>query len=364
MKKADHVMVVGKFDKESFATHIVQTLDVMGYRALPYHYGTHYSHKKGKLAFTYNKFQLVLESVTWNTGLHEKRVKRSLEKSIRNTGVQLTIVTHDFLKPAEVDLIRSLTNAPVVLWFPDALVNLARHMFLNASYDALFFKDPFLVKRLQADFPGKNIWYLPECCNPLVHRLYEPTGTDAGKFTCDITTAGNLYANRVAFFEQLCDMNLDIRIWGNPGSRWMKLDKIAGFLRNEYIMEREKGLAFRLAKVVLNNLHPGEVAGINCRAFEVPAMGGFQVINWRSGLDDLFEPGKEVIAFHSLEELKEQLRFYLSNEQERLRISHNGHMRAHAQHTYEHRLKLILETVFQNKKGFILPQDTELVKII
>ena len=357
MKKGNTILVVGKFDKESFASHIVQTLENMGYGTIGFHYGVHYSHRKGKLAFTLNKVQLLLDGFVWNTAYYEKKVHRRLVDTIKSKEIMLTIVTHDFLKPAEVDLIKELTGAPVVLWFPDALVNMARHMFLNAPFDFQFFKDPFLVKRLQADFPSKNILYLPECCNPIVHKLYEPMNGDAQRFACDITTAGNLYANRVAFFEQLVDMNLDIRIWGNPGTRWMNLNKIGSYLRNEYIMERDKGLAFQMARIVLNNLHPGEVAGINCRAFEVPAMGGFQMINWRHGLEDLFEPGKEIVAFHSLPELKEQIHYYLRHEDERKAIALNGFRRVHADHTYAKRLEVLIDTVYNNKIGFGLPKD-------
>jgi len=357
LKTDKQILVIGKFDKESFASHIVQSLQQMGYNTLEFHYGVHYLHKKGKLAFTYNKFQLLLDGFFWNTAYHEKKVQRGLEHAIKGREVMMTIVTHDFLKPAEVELLKNLTNAPVVLWFPDALVNMARHMFLNAPFDVMFFKDPFLVKRLQSDFPNKKILYLPECCNPIVHKLYSAANGDAQRFACDITTAGNLYANRVAFFEQLVDMNLDIRIWGNPGSRWMKLKNIDPFLRKEYVMERDKGLAFQLAKIVLNNLHPGEVAGINCRAFEIPAMGGFQMINWRDGLDDLFEIGKEIVAFHSLSELKEQIHYYLRHEDQRRAIAEAGYKRAHADHTYTKRLEVLIDAVYNNKGGFGLPKD-------
>jgi spore maturation protein CgeB len=331
----------------------------MGYETLSFQYGVKYSHRKGKLAFTYNKSQLLLDNLLWNTPYHERAVQKALQKAIAGKAIILTIVTHDFLKPEEVQLLKSTTQAPVVLWFPDALVNMGRHMFLNAPFDFLFFKDPFLVRRLQADFPLKSVYYLPECCNPQVHRIYEPQPGDMEKYACDITTAGNLYANRVAFFEQLADMNLDIRIWGNAGSRWMKLDRIKSYLRNEYIMEQKKGMAFLLSKIVLNNLHPGEVAGINCRAFEIPAMGGFQMINWRNGLDDLFEPGKEVVAFNSFSDLKEKIRYYLSNEQERKRVAENAYKKVHQEHTYANRLAILRDTVLGNLRGYKLPDNQE-----
>ncbi|HKP32151.1 MAG TPA: glycosyltransferase [Chitinophagaceae bacterium] len=357
LKPDKRILVIGKFDKESFASHVVQTLQDMGHEVRGFHYGVHYSHRKSKAAFAMTKFKLLVDNFLWNTAYHERKIRKSLKVTVEEAPIGLTIVTHDFLKPSEVDLIADLTKAPVVLWFPDALVNMGRHMFLNANYDVQFFKDPFLVARLQSDFPNKKIFYLPECCNPRVHKLYETQNGDAEKFACDITTAGNLYSNRVAFFEQLSDMNLDIKIWGNPGSRWMKLDKIKSFLKSEYVMEREKGVAFRLAKIVLNNLHPGEVAGINCRAFEVPAMGGFQMINHRDGIEDLFVPGEEIITFQSLDDLKSKIQYFLDHDHERAAIAEKGYHRAQAEHTYRKRLELMMKTVFEGGSGFKLPNN-------
>ena len=61
-------------------------------------------------------------------------------------------------------------------WYPDAVENLGRQLMLLAPYDAMFFKEPHLVERLQAnlDLP---VYYLPQGCNPRWHRPIVPAGT-------------------------------------------------------------------------------------------------------------------------------------------------------------------------------------------
>ena len=50
----------------------------MGYETIGFHYGVHYSHKKGKLAFTFNKVQLLLDGFVWNTAYYEKKIQRRI----------------------------------------------------------------------------------------------------------------------------------------------------------------------------------------------------------------------------------------------------------------------------------------------
>lgn len=65
-------------------------------------------------------------------------------------------------------------------------------------------------------------------------------------------------------------------------------------------LNHEKVRAFRGAKVVVKNLHYGEVLGVNARTFEAAGAGAFQMVDWRPGLGQLFEDGKELIAFRCM----------------------------------------------------------------
>ena len=64
--------------------------------------------------------------------------------------------------------------------------------------------------------------------------------------------------------------------------------------------------------------------------------------NYQKEFDSLFTPGKDIVLFHDLTELKEQAAYYLSHEQERLIIAAEGYRTVNRYYTYEIQLQKIL----------------------
>ncbi len=338
------VIVLGKFDSDSLGQHIASTLELSGHEVVKVQVGGVYRHFKWSWMRKLDalKIQLMLLA---QRGVKVTRVIQSAASRPDLRGADLAIVTNDILMPMEVELIAKKAGCPVTMWFPDAVVNMGRTMFLNAPYHTVFIKDRFIVHRLKQDFPSRRFEYLPECCNPAVHRPVQPSPQDIAKFGCDITTAGNCYPNRVAFFEQLSQAGLDIKIWGNLPSIWMNVDSIRSMLQCEYVTGDEKSKAFGCAKVVLNNLHPGEIDSLNCRAFEIPACKGVQFVNYRDCIAELFELDKEIVTFKCFGELREKLALYLDSDSRRAELAEASYRRAIAEHTYSHRLVSLVKSV-------------------
>jgi spore maturation protein CgeB len=333
------VLVIGKFDSESFGNHICDGLDQLGYSSLKFTKGVKYWHFNIQSLNRLNMVKLAVYNLSQSIPLMRKIEFKSLRKLLDTfkNEISFTIVTHDFLSPIEVQDIKRMTNAPIVIWFPDAIVNFGKAMFLASDYDAFFFKDRYIVDTLCREIK-KPIFYLPECCNPIIHNVYTYKYSEIYDYCCDITTAGNFYSNRFALFNQLADYYNDIKIWGNPPTLWMDTSKVNDFLMGKYVVGREKSIAFQLGKIVLNNLHPAEIHGINCRAFEIPAMGGFQLVSWRPAIADLFIEGVEIETYKTFAELLDKINYYLSNDTERRKIIDNGYKRVHKDHTYTNRL--------------------------
>ena len=61
---------------------------------------------------------------------------------------------------------------------------------------------------------------------------------------------------------------------------------------------------------------------VNPRTFEIAACKGFQLLDYRSDLINLFNVNEELIAFHSLDELKDQIEYFLKNPDLRLSLIH------------------------------------------
>jgi len=348
-----NILVIGKFHTESFALHIAETLEDMKHSVLRFEPGAKGRHITNDNFLFLKKVRNSFEGLIAGTDFVQKKQLKEIEELV-NKKIGLTIVTHDFLFPGQVYNIREKTKAPVVLWHPDHIANCGKFMFMNAAYDFLFFKDPFMVRTFKNNF-NLNSFYLPECCNPKRHYPASLSDKDRGYYSCDITTAGNMHPSRYAFFKELIDY--DVKIWGPPASEWMTLGPVKKMMMNKTVFNEEKSKAFQASKIVINNLFPAEVEGVNVRTFEIPACGGFQILNWRPGLNQLFEDGKELVSFRNINELKEKIDYYLNNQKERNLIKDAGHIRVMKDHTYELRLSLLIDTTFNHQYGYNLPDS-------
>lgn len=344
-----NILLIGTPYPDTFTQHIYETLISMEHKVSYYQPGLKTIYTNSNLVKSFLYLRETFYNISKQINFINRNELKHLKKIITSEKFDLTISVHDFLTPELVLTIKNISKSPVVLWFPDALSNFGKTMFLNADYDYLFFKDSYIVEYFQNTLL-KNSYYLPECCNPVYHKPIDLSDDDKAIYQCDITTAGNLYPNRSEFFSNL--IKYDVKIWGNPAPRWMNTSKIKKMIMNRYISNEDKAKAFLAAKIVLNNLHPGEIWGVNCRAFEIPACGGFQIINYRKGLNQLFTIDKEVVAFNRYDELTEKLNYYLEHDEERKTIAISGRERAHKDHTYNKRLQMLLDTVFENKSGY------------
>jgi len=247
------------------------------------------------------------------------------------------ISTDGYLPPWTVERLRALTpSATWVLWYPDHLGNLADQSALVAPYDFLFFKDPYLVDLLLTR-TSLRVHYLPEACNIRRHRP-EPflSSAEMGRYCADVAIAGNIYPYRVAILETL-PTNVELKLYGNM-SRFVRSQRVRDAFTGEYVVGRNKVLAFRGAKIVLNTLHYGEIGSVNARLFEATACGGFVLTHRAPTLGEFFEDGKEVASFESASELRASVRHYLEADEDRMAIAEAGRARAHRDHTYEVRL--------------------------
>jgi spore maturation protein CgeB len=84
---------------------------------------------------------------------------------------------------------------------------------------------------------------------------------------------------------------------------------------------------------------------VNQRVFDVPATGAFVLTDWREQMDALFEPGKEIICYREPEEAGDLIRYFLRNPEKRLPIIAAARRRVLAEHTWDHRIKYILDTL-------------------
>ncbi|ADP80282.1 hypothetical protein FraEuI1c_2243 [Pseudofrankia inefficax] len=264
--------------------------------------------------------------------------QRRLVAAAEGAGVSVVVSVDLNLLPATVRELRR-RGVRVCLWFPDAVVNLERQRMLLGDYDALFFKDPLLVRRL-ADVLELPAHYLPEACNPVRHR--PPATVPDLPY---VVFVGHVYSARARLIGQLLDRGVDVRIYGPAMSRWLRDPRLVRHHAGRYVAGEEKAAVFRGACAVVNALHPAEMQSVNCRLFEATGCGGTVLCERRDSLPGLFDEDREILAFSTFDELLDRIKGCVDDRAAARAVGDAASRRSHAEHTYQHRLTALLEAV-------------------
>jgi len=162
------------------------------------------------------------------------------------------------------------------------------------------------------------------------------------RYTHKLVFVGAYYPERESLLSAVQD--LDLIIYGSKAWGASSLGKL---YRGSLMPEQFKAV-YECSDICINiNAHP-PVAGVNLKTFEIPMCNGFQLSDYRSGLEKLFEIGKEIAVFHDEKELRIKVEYYLAHPKEREAIREAGRKRVLADHTMMQRIRTLLNTIFPN----------------
>jgi len=263
-------------------------------------------------------------------------LERKVIKLARNFKPDLVLGLTAGLHPETMDALGKLCPGRVVLWWGDPPANSQRWGILDPAWDAIFLKDRAAVLKLR--ILGKNASLLHEAMNPVWHKPLASQGHER------VVVAGNYYAFRQAIVLRLMGDGVKFDLFGPRPPHWAHED-IKGQYLGRYVMREEKSQAFGEALACLNTFPLAEGNSLNCRAFEIAGAGGLQLIEYRPAIEDCFEPGRELLAFSTYEELMGHIERARKYPEEVRPIREAGAKRALAEHTYTHRLQRILACV-------------------
>jgi len=266
-----------------------------------------------------------------------------LMKRAREFAPDLVLVTCIAdLRPHVVAALRAGNSGCKVFGvFSDHIANFGRGYFFAADYDALFFKDRYIVDKLRSKLGWTHVRYLPQACDRVLHVTVPLSAEDVLLYGCDISLAGSPHLFRNESLRPL--IGRDMKIWGPPPPSWVRHPSTRHFT-GRYVSGPEKCKAMLATRVVLNQNHYAEIAGTNKRTFEVAAIGAFQLTD-TPALRDVFDPETEVAVFTTQKEMVERIDEFLAAPERRIRMAARSQVRAHAEHTYEHRWVAHLETL-------------------
>ena len=163
----------------------------------------------------------------------------------------------------------------------------------------------------------------------------------------DITFVGSFYRvhkGRTKFLEALCRQFSQLKIWGPEPNSLPYDSPIRRCYMGQAWGRKMYGLLHQ-SKIVLN--HHGEIPPYanNLRLFEATGMGALLVTDWKENLKEMFEPGKEIVAYRTPEECIELVNYYLEHEEARASIARAGQQRTLSEHTYYHRMEKFVDLV-------------------
>jgi spore maturation protein CgeB len=103
-------------------------------------------------------------------------------------------------------------------------------------------------------------------------------------------------------------------------------------------MEMYRSLA--RSRITMNrHINVAENYANNMRLYEATGVGAMLITEKKDNLNELFEIGREVVAYSSKEEAAELVQYYLQHPAEAEQIAKAGQVRTLRDHTYEQRMK-------------------------
>jgi spore maturation protein CgeB len=182
-----------------------------------------------------------------------------------------------------------------------------------------------------------------------LHRLgFEPTILDRlkdeGK-TVPVSFVGSLspaHKSRIQLLDYLC-ARLDMKIWGPTVNGLPKQSPIRhSYQGNAWGVEMYQIL--HRSKITLNHhIDVAESYANNLRLYEATGVGALLVTDWKQNLREIFEPGKEAVAYRSPEDCLESIKFHLEHDDERETIACAGQQRTLREYSYAQRMRGLVE---------------------
>ena len=319
------ILIAQEYFEDSFVDNVQITLKEMGHEVRTLDFVP----QKQFWSLPRRSLAVLSQALSDKPNTQDKKLLRLAKEFMPDLLLSTTGLVHEDI----LDELGKIGNLRRVLWWGDPPANSKKWGLLDPGWDFVYLKDRAAVRKL--NLVGRNAFLLHEAMNPTRHKVLGTQQNDSLVF------AGSYYAFRQAVILRLTGDGLQCQLYGPPPPRWAH-PKIKSLHSGKYLMSEEKSRVFGEALACVNTFTLAEGDSLNCRAFEVAGAGGLQLIEYRPALEECFEPGKELLAFQTYEELREHVSRAEKYPADMVSIRQAGARRALAEHTYRQRLEVIL----------------------
>jgi len=238
------------------------------------------------------------------------------------------------LDPATLAELRRRTRARWVNWFPDDPHECAVSERLAPAYDCFFTHDTSSVARHRS--AGARAYYLAFGCDPVYLRP-----RDAGRrWRAPLVFVGSRDPVRERVLRELADLGLVT--WG-PG--WPN----GPVYRGDYVRALAGGsVGLNVHQQFGDGGDPARYGtGANMRVFELAAVGTPQLADAKQDIARHFTPGREIVLYHSVPELRDRARELLADRELQRSLAGAARERALREHTWAHRMEELLSVALR-----------------
>lgn len=263
--------------------------------------------------------------------------------------------------PMSQNALRRLSRDGVTtaMWFVEDWQIFTYWRAFAPLYDffAVIQKEPFSLELERIGV--RDFLYLPMAAHPALHRPLDLTPVEMRRYGADVSFMGAGYPNRRLAFRRFS--GFDFKIWG---TEWDGDAALAQFVQRKgaRISPEDCVKIYNATKVNLNlhsSIHSKQLVSkgdfVNPRTFEIAACGGFQLVDRRGLMPELFMlegPEAELAVFDGMEECADMIQEWLGNESGRLRIAERARRRVLAEHTYARRMETLISHIRQKREGW------------
>lgn len=256
-----------------------------------------------------------------------------------------TFVTPDTLEFAKAQ------GARLALFFPD--VSTAAHgSHIPACiphYEIIFTTKTFGMKDMAEKYGSKNMHLVPHGYDPEIHRILPISEKEMSIYGNDASFIGTWSPKKEQWLAYIKENipGIDLKIWG---SQWFKSNSaiLNDSIQGTEILGDLYSMAIQCSKInlgILSEQRVGSSSGdlITSRTFHIPGAAGFMLHERNEESLACFKEDEECGFFDGPEELVQQIKRFLPDQQLRDRIRMGGNQRALKDHSLDARAETVLE---------------------
>ena len=241
----------------------------------------------------------------------------------------------------------------VIQWYPDLAIPEKLIPYVKAA-DIFLTMSEGLVKEFKKFNP--NVFLLTQAFEPSFFQIKNITSEDIKTFSTDVTFVGTLgskpyYLQRRYFLKRVTNEGFNLKWWGPRIPRKLStipliFGKIGRAYGGKFIWGEDYAKVARLSKIFLAfDAKPYIRKSMSERMYTAVGCGSFYMCQHVDGIEEVLEPGKEIVTFHSEQDMIDMIRYYLKNDGLRMKISEAGRRRVLKEHTYEIRIRQMLRII-------------------